>query len=494
MRGAQAVDGAGEVAHHPARFGGRAHGPQLQAQRVAGGGQFFPGGRVLRVFCDPRLQRFGAFTQGRRLAARRRALQVHHRLRAQQHRWPFGGVAAQGVQGLKRSRRLAAGHSQLRLQQHHRALSQWVTRCGRGDQGQGLGGAALSACRVAQQRRGQRATVQRGHAVGQQRRRGAAAEALQRLRAVVHQHACAHLHQCVLHGGWRHHAAAQQRAVARFGNAVHRQRVAAQVREAAVVIEARGDVELFKHRGHAGWRIAGVCQHAVADAVGFAFDVARKVQLALDGRRLPAHDGGVGGVDVAAAAGREDAEQEGRNRDHRSPLLRRDAARDVALRDVRELVRQHRSQLVASACQRHQPQVHANVAARQRKGVHAAVAHQEGFPGEGLVGFCIDVAARAGGGHQRVPQLLQVFQQHGVVQILRVTPAFAHDLFAQALFSANAQVVRGRFAQSRQAHLRVAWGAEGDGCAEQGGQQAAPEMWVHARQSSLWLLAGPVGA
>jgi hypothetical protein len=248
-------------------------------------------------------------------------------------------------------------------------------------------------------------------------------------------------------------AAAEQRAVARFADAVHGQRVAAQVGEAVVVVQPRGHVQPFEHAGHAGRRIARRGQHAEADTVGLAFHVAREVQLALDGRRLAAHDGGVGGVDVVGPAGRQDAQQQRGHGHHRGVLLRRDAACDVPLRDVRQLVRQHRGQLVGGGRQRDQAQVHAHVAAGQRKGVHAAVAHEERLPGEGAVDLAVDVAELARGRHQRVPQRLQVFLQHGVVQEGRVAPAFAHDLVAQAAFGADAQVGRCRFAQRRQAHL-----------------------------------------
>ena len=69
---------------------------------------------------------------------------------------------------------------------------------------------------------------------------------------------------------------------------------------------------------------------------------------------------------------------------------------------------------------RDQAEVHADVAAGQREGVDAAVAHQEGFPGEALVDVGADVAALARRGDQRLPERLQVLEQHRVVEVVRV--------------------------------------------------------------------------
>ena len=294
---------------------------------------------------------------------------------------------------------------------------------------------------VLQHRRGQRPGHQRAHAVGQQRRRTGAVQTLQGLRAVVHQHPGAGLHGRVQQAGLRQGLARQQRAVARFADAVHGERVAAQIGKAARVGDARGCVQLFEHRRHAARRITGGRQHVEADAVGLPLDIARKIQLRLDGRRLARGDGRIGHVNAVAATGRKHPQQQSRQCHQRCPLLGRNAACDVALRDVGELVGQHRGQLVGRLGQRHQAQVHAHIAAGHGKGVDAAVAHQEGLEGKSALDFGVDVAQLLRRIDQGLPQLQQVLQQHGVVQVLRVAPTFAHDLIAQATFGADRQVV-----------------------------------------------------
>ena len=238
-------------------------------------------------------------------------------------------------------------------------------------------------------------------------------------------------------------AVTHQRTRARLGHPVHRQRVAAQVREVAAVGETLRCIHALKHFRHADDVEAGAAQHAVAQAVGLALHLAREIQLPLDGRRLPARDGRVRNVGRGAAAGREHAQEDRCQPDHRSAAARCDAARDVPLRDVRQLVRHHRRELVARGGDGNQPEVHADITARQSKCIHAALGEQKGLPRKRTVGIGVDVAAFACGGHQRCPDRLQVVQQHRVVQVGRVAPAFAHDLLADALFGRDAQVVGG---------------------------------------------------
>jgi hypothetical protein len=133
-------------------------------------------------------------------------------------------------------------------------------------------------------------------------------------------------------------------------------------------------------------------------------------------------------------------------------LLRRDAARDVALRDVRELVRQHRGQGVGRGGQRDQAQVHAHVAAGQREGVHGTVVDEKDLPREGGVDVGLDVAAGTRGAQQRRVQLLHVVEQDGVVEVGGVAPAFAQDGVADAALLVDGEVGRGGLAQRRQAH------------------------------------------
>ena len=98
----------------------------------------------------------------------------------------------------------------------------------------------------------------------------------------------------------------------------------------------------------------------------------------------------------------------------------RDAARDVALRDVRHLVAEHRSELVARAGDGDQAEVHADVAAGQGECVDARVAHEERLPGEALVDVGGDVAEAAPAATERLPDRLQVLEQQRVVDVVRI--------------------------------------------------------------------------
>jgi hypothetical protein len=191
----------------------------------------------------------------------------------------------------------------------------------------------------------------------------------------------------------RGRGARQGQPGARLADAFHRQRVAAQVREGAAVIEAVGVFELLEHGRHAGGRKAGVGEHTEADAVGLTLHVARIVQLALRRGSLRADHRSLHAVGAAGAAGRQHAQDQPGQAEQRGALAVDDAARDVALGDVRQLVRQHRGQLVAGGGEGDQPEVHTDKAARQRKGVDAAVAHQEHLPGQQLRGVGRDLAA-----------------------------------------------------------------------------------------------------
>jgi len=156
----------------------------------------------------------------------------------------------------------------------------------------------------------------------------------------------------------------------------------------------------------------------------------------------------VGTVGIAAAGG-QDAEQEAGDRQQRRALRVADAARDVTLRHVRQLVCQHRGELVGVGRQREQSQVHAHVTAGPREGVDGPVAHQEHLPGELALEIGVDVTGGARGGQQRLPEALHVGQQHRVVEEVGVAPSLAQDLLADALLVGHRQVDRGRLAQRR---------------------------------------------
>ena len=207
----------------------------------------------------------------------------------------------------------------------------------------------------------------------------------------------------------------------------------AQVGKAAAVIESVGLLQLFEHAHKALGRKPRLRHHAKADPVGLALHVARKVELALHRRRLPAHDQSVGTLAVAGAlASGQDAQNHGAHHPWRLGALLRHIARNVALGNVAELVAQHRGQLVARADNAHQPQMHAKVAPRQGEGVDRAVAPEQHLPGKGVDQLGRHLAARYGRRQQRLPDALQVLHGDRVVHVIGVAVEAAGNAVAQA--------------------------------------------------------------
>ena len=213
-------------------------------------------------------------------------------------------------------------------------------------------------------------------------------------------------------------------------NALTGQRVGAQVGEAAVVIEARGLLQVFEHARHATGLEACLGQHRETHAVGLALHVARKIQLSLDGGGLPTINQRLCGRRVAA--GRQDAQH---HRGHAHPRVARllpHHAGNVPLGHVRQLVRQHRGQLVGCRGHRHQTQVDADVAPRQRKRVHRLVSHQERLPGVTVLQIRADLSPLPGRAQQVAPQRLHVLQQQGIVDHGWVAADGTHDAVTQS--------------------------------------------------------------
>jgi len=151
------------------------------------------------------------------------------------------------------------------------------------------------------------------------------------------------------------------------------------------------------------------------------------------------------------------------------------------VRELRQLVRQHRGELVAVERHGDEAEVHADEAAGQREGIHRAVAHEEDFPGKEALGVGVDVATRARRLHQRLPQRFHVGLQHRVVEPIGVAARLAHDLLAQAPLGAYAEILRGRLAQRRQPHLRGGRREKGGHHrhgGEHAGQRATPKWWT----------------
>ena len=158
----------------------------------------------------------------------------------------------------------------------------------------------------------------------------------------------------------------------RIAQALSGQRVRAQVRVRAAVVQARSLLQLFKHSRRATGVKPAAGHDAKANPVGLALHVARKIKLRLRRQRLPASHQRVGRLRVFAR--RQRAQNHCANHPRRRARLLGDKPRNVPLRDVAHLVAQHRRQLVGAAHNANQAQMHAEVAARQCKRVHAAVA------------------------------------------------------------------------------------------------------------------------
>ena len=198
-----------------------------------------------------------------------------------------------------------------------------------------------------------------------------------------------------------------------------------------------GLIEAVEHQRHALGSETRLLVDGPADAVGFTLHVARKVQLALQHRRLASGDRRLGQVGAVHAAGQQHSQDQRCHPDAAPPLGLSDAASDVPLRHVRQLVRKDRRQFIRrpSACD--QTEVQADVAARQGEGVERTVTDQEQVPGEGLVDVRPEITARARRTDQALPERQRVIPQQGVVEIGRVTTQLTHDLVAQTPLGAH---------------------------------------------------------
>ena len=161
-------------------------------------------------------------------------------------------------------------------------------------------------------------------------------------------------------------------------------------------------------------------------------------------RPLPAHQHA--DRRVAGRARRQRRQQHRGQRNQRILLLAADHARDVALRHVADLVRQHRGQLRLGLRRQDQRRMHADETARQCEGVDARVAHRE--KGEIESRLAAHIRPRR---HQRGAEVVQVFQDWRVVQVIRIAPDVVHDFLAQLALHQRRQFAAGGVAQGRQA-------------------------------------------
>ena len=248
----------------------------------------------------------------------------------------------------------------------------------------------------------------------------------------------------------RHHDGVHQRrcgrgrlisgqAAVHVGDALGGKRVAAQPGPAAVVVQAVGCLQLVKHRDKALRRKAGGLHQREADAIGLALHVAREVELRLRGQRLPAHHQRLPGI--GAVPGDDGAQDQRAHHQRRHAFVLRNQARDVALRDVAEFVRQHGCQLVWRIDHRQQPELQAEEAARQRKGIDRAVADQEDFPGEALMHLRRHFAARQRRLDEPIQNALRIFLNGRVLHVAGVAVDLCHDALTELALARQRHLV-----------------------------------------------------
>ena len=208
--------------------------------------------------------------------------------------------------------------------------------------------------------------------------------------------------------------------------------MAAQVRKTTTVVEPVGLLQLFEHRHKALRCKTCLCHHRKTDAVGFAFHIARVVQLALRRRCLTAGNHRVGCLTIGVAfAGCKQAQNHRPHHPRRLRRLVRHIARNVALCDVAQLMTQYRRQFVAVADHCDQAQMHPKISTGQGKRVHRSVAPEQQLPGKCVSHFGRQLAARFGCRQQGLPNTLQVRHGDRVVDIVGVAVQAADNAVAQ---------------------------------------------------------------
>ncbi len=256
------------------------------------------------------------------------------------------------------------------------------------------------------------------------------------------------------------------------GDALTGQRVGLQVGRDGVAVRPAGRLQALEESHHAGRVEAGRAHDLEADAVGLALGVAAEIELTLDGQALAAHEHAHGRV--AARLGRQRRQHDGRQRDQRVLALLAQRTGDVALHHVADLVAQHGGQLGLALGRQQQGRVDGDEAARQREGVELGIAHGEEIIVEA------GLAARAGPRfHQRVAELIQVFEDGRIVEEIVVAPDVAHDFLAQLALHQGRQVLAFRVAQAGQVGDLSRWQrrlrhAQRQHAQQRDGQQAQP--------------------
>jgi len=236
-------------------------------------------------------------------------------------------------------------------------------------------------------------------------------------------------------------------------------RVRAQVLGGAAVVEPAGALQAVQERDHRVRVEIALAQHLEADSIGLALGVAREAEHLLLRDRASERRETAGRLRIRA--GGERGEHHRREHDDRPLPLARKHARDVPLRHVSDLVREHGSELGFRLRADDQPRVHADEAAGQRERVQRRIADEE----EAEV-----VSGGRRSAREREREAVEPVGELGIVVDHAAALHLADDRFADASLHRRRQLVGARVAQARQVvDLRV---GERRGEREHGGQQA----------------------
>ena len=258
----------------------------------------------------------------------------------------------------------------------------------------------------------------------------------------------------------------------------------AQVARRAAVHDARFALQATEERHHAARVEAGAVQRLQADAVGFTLEGAGVAELRRHRARLAGHRRCL--ADLAAAARSNDRSEHAGQHDQAALALLLHELGDVALRDVGDLVRQHRGHFRLALGGGDETGVQADVAAGQREGVDHRVADDEEIEA---------ARALAGARHQALADGVDVGLDLGVVEIAPAAPAnVVHDRLPQPLLfevrqRAGADVAQvGQLQRQLRGELRRRrQGRAGERDDEGRNQQAMfhGRLWQGGRQASM---------
>ena len=250
----------------------------------------------------------------------------------------------------------------------------------------------------------------------------------------------------------------------RFGDALVGDRVAPQVRRRIAVAEAARLLQPVHQRSHCVDVEARGVQALETDAIGFVFVLAGEVDLRLDRERLSRGERRGSGR-PRRRAGTRGGDRERQRGEHVEELVLflRGGARHVALRDVRDFVREHRRQFGFGLRQQDEARVDADIAARQRERVDRGVGHREELE---------LLPALRNRRDQPVTELVQIVVDLRVFEVGAARADLPHDHLADLVFLRRSERGLRLLAQVRQ-RLRVR-GARAERTDRRRAQAAAP--------------------